>query len=84
LVSQIAPRPFSNEGVSRYPFYATWLDAPSGRDKSGQLVKQERKMVLKEFKYDQGYVAWVGKIDFTDVSAYLLQARDSRPSKRTA
>lgn len=70
---KIAPRPFSNEGVSRYPFYATWLDAPSGRDKSGQLVKQERKMVLKEFKYDQGYVAWVGKIDFTDVSAYLLQ-----------
>ena len=72
---QIQPQPFSNEGNVRYPFYALWMGAP-GEKQGGRVLREDRLMVLKEFKRKTMKVPFVDHpIDLESREAYELQAR---------
>jgi len=70
---KIMDKPFSNQGACRYPFYATWVDAPSGKEKDVNVFK-DRFMVVKEFKRPSTYCPWIGHIDLTTREAYEMQS----------
>ena len=70
---QIQPLPFSDEGNMRYPFHALWIGAPNGK-LGGKQLREDRLMVLKEFRRDSIKFPWLGdRVDLQCKDAYELQ-----------